>query len=340
MTALGRLLAQENTATDLLAYLIELDPHPLAVVLDLPAGEYIAEREIMIGGRNRLDLLIRRHGSLEPMALLELKGASGEHNDQLGRYAAWAATSAPAARLRYCTLDGSAAAEVDGPWCPLSLIDLFGAWRTSLHPHAAWFGSDIADVLKDWDAQADDVIGSVTGWYVPDLITRRIAGALGDHAYALRTKAGNPMLLAYRQHLSGSSDTWIGVDLRCEGRKSPQRPWLFRPFVEVSFDNPTPEAQAAARQLAIAMQPAMMLHAIQQIVKDPDVLSANQHGGLLRYRESEPIFYHDKQVRLATQFKMDVSRVNRHDVAEMIRAVLDHLDHFAARAANTAATSS
>ncbi|MEU8235053.1 hypothetical protein AB0C12_36135 [Actinoplanes sp. NPDC048967] len=330
MTAIGRLLAHENTASDLLAYLIELDALPLAQILGLPADEYTAQREVRIGGRGgRPDLLIRRSGGTEPLAVLELKGAADEHNGQLERYATWAASEAAAAQLRYCTLDGDAAAPPK-PWQPLSLVQLFGAWHQSRHSHARWLSVEITDVLQGWDTEADRTIGKVRGWYVPDLITRRIAAALGDDAQATRTKAGNPMVLAYRRHLGAPDDAWIGVDLRCAGRDAPQRDWLFRPFVEVSFSNPTPVAQAAARRLATHLRPAMMFDAIQQVIKDPDALRTNRHGGLLSHPSTGPVFYHDKQVRLATQFSLVVDRVNRHDVADMISTTIHHLDRYLA----------
>ncbi|GAA2845600.1 hypothetical protein Acy02nite_47120 [Actinoplanes cyaneus] len=330
MGALGRLMAQENTASDLLAYLVELDPIPLAEVLSLPAGEYTALREARAGGRrSRLDLLVCRVGTAEPVAILELKGASGEHGDQLERYAEWAANLAEAPRLMYCTLDGGTTGAPPAPWQPLSLIDLFGAWQSSAHPHAAWLAGEMTSLLQQWDRQADGLIGSATGWYIPDLITRRIAAALGDEAEALRTKAGNPMLLAYRRH-PGHNDAWLGVDLRCEGRDRPERPWLFRPYIEVSFNDPTPQAQTTARHLAVDLHHAMTLDTIQRVVKNSAVLTANKHGGLMGFRDFAPVFYHDKQVRLATQFKLDVCYVDRHQVADMIRAVMDHLDSVAA----------
>ncbi|MEH0933525.1 hypothetical protein [Micromonospora sp. CPCC 205558] len=296
----------------------------------MPEGEYAARREARAGGRrSRLDLLVYRSGATDPVAVLELKGASGEHGDQLERYAAWAASLTDVPRLMYCTLDGGTTGAPPTPWQLLSLIDLFATWQNSAHPHAAWLAGEVTTLLRQWDRQADDVIGSATGWYVPDLVTRRIAAALGDDAEALRTKAGNPMLLAYRR-LPGDSEAWLGVDLRCEGRDRPKRPWLFRPFVEVSFSDPTAQAQATARRLAVGLHDAMTLATVQRVVKNPDALSANKHGGLAGFRDGAPVFYHDKQVRLATQFRLDVRQVDRHQVAEMIRAVVDHLDTVAA----------
>ncbi|KUL41214.1 PDDEXK-like family protein [Actinoplanes awajinensis] len=322
MTALARLLASENNTSDLLAYLIELDATPLVAVLGLPPGTYAAAREVRTGGRrSRLDLVVHREGSREPVAVLEVKGAAGEHGDQLARYAEWA----PSAKLFYCTLDGTATA-APAPWQPLSLVALFGAWHGSSHVYAAWLADEIAGVLGPWNQEADGVIGASTGPYVANLVTRRTAAAVGGVAGS--TTPGMPMLVVFRAHPGGGADARIGVDVRCNNLTNPAESWLFRPFVQVgTWADPTPAAKLAVQPLAAALQDALTWPAIRQVVKDPGVLNPGGNDGLRNPPGgTQPIFYDDRGVRLATQFKVDVTRVTRFDLAAMITAVLDHLE--------------
>ena len=86
--ALGRLIANENSASDLLAFLFERDPAPLVRVLGLPDAEYRVRREGK-AARSRFDLVVFQED--HPVAVLELKGASTEHGNQLDRYHPWAA---------------------------------------------------------------------------------------------------------------------------------------------------------------------------------------------------------------------------------------------------------
>jgi hypothetical protein len=345
--ALGRLVAHENSASDLLAYLIELDSAPLARVLDLPEGAYQAEREVP--GKGRLDLVVRRETDGHPVAVLELKGASTVHGDQLERYRTWAESFEPAPELFYCTLDDDAPPT---PWQSLDLVDLFAAWENTGHPHAAWLADEIADVLRTWDREADGLIGAATGWYVPDLVSRRTAKALdtrlraahpdGSEARAYRTSGGNPMFMAWRRHPRGSGNAWIAVDVRCEGRSDATRSWLFRPCIDVFASGR--DAQLEAHDLAVALGPAMTLPAIRAAtegLEPANALSAPRHDGLrgplnpsvlATWRAGigstsrrHPVFYHDRGLRLATQLQLDVTTITRFDLAELTLSVLDHL---------------
>jgi hypothetical protein len=183
-------------------------------------------------------LVVRRQADGKAVAVLEMKGASDLHGNQLDRYNSWAKRINPAPKQFYCTLDGDGAAP-PAPWQPLSLVQLFGAWRTSNDAHAAWLAGEIADVLRTWDQEADGIIEQATGWYVPDLVSRRAANAIharlaravhdGSEARAFRTSGGNPMFMAWRRHPHGSDEAWIALDVRCEGRGDPSRAWLVRP---------------------------------------------------------------------------------------------------------------
>lgn len=102
--ALGRLIAYENSASDLLAFLFERDPRPLINLLGLADDTYWCQREGKAAGR--LDLVVYRRSNGLPVAMLELKGASSEHGDQLDRYQTWAEDFDPAPKLFCCTLDG------------------------------------------------------------------------------------------------------------------------------------------------------------------------------------------------------------------------------------------
>ena len=170
------------------------------------------------------------------------------------------------------------------PWRAVGLVELYGAWRDSTDPHAAWLGGEIAGLFASWDQQAEGVIGESRGWYVPDLVTRRVALDLDrvlrkrdGQAQATRTKPGNPMFLARRRHPNGDPDVWIGVDVRSDGRKTPAARWLFRPCVQVDVgDGTAVEARRKAHDLPVALLPALVLPAIQHALTEV----ARLHGGV------------------------------------------------------------
>jgi hypothetical protein len=147
--ALGRLVAHENNASDLLAFLFEMDPKPMVGLLSLEDSHHTCRREAQAQGakKGRLDLVVRRQADGKAVAVLEMKGASDLHGDQLDRYNSWAKRINPALKQFYCTLDGDGAAP-PASWQPLSLVQLFGAWRTSNDAHAACLAGEIADVLR------------------------------------------------------------------------------------------------------------------------------------------------------------------------------------------------
>lgn len=357
--ALGRLVARENNASDLLAFLFEMDPRPIVGLLGLEDGPYTCQREVQAqgAGKGRLDLVVRQQADGQPIAVLEMKGASDLHGDQLDRYNLWAESINPAPKQFYCTLDGDGATP-PVPWRPLSLVKLFGAWRTSNDANAAWLAGETADVLRTWDQEADGIIGQATGWYVPDLVSRRTAAAIdarlaralqdGSEARAYRTKGGNPMFVAWRRHPRGSDKAWIALDVRCEGRGDPSRAWLVRPCVDITSSGKV--GLLEAHDLAVGLQPAMILPAIQDALmgrglgKLAGALQAASHGGLsgpadaavlgewrariangARPSRLHPVFFHDRGLRLATQFRLDVGQLTRHDLADLTMAILDHL---------------
>lgn len=328
-------------------------------LLSLENSPHTCRREAQAQGAKigRMDLVVRRKADGKAVAVLEMKGASDLHGDQLDRYISWSKRINPAPKHFYCTLEGDGASPPD-PWQSLSLVQLFGAWRTSNDAHAAWLGGEIADVLRIWDQEADGFIGQATGWYVPDLVSRRAAGTIharlvravqdGSEARASRTSGGNPMFMAWRRHPHGSDKAWIALDVRCEGRGDPSRAWIVRPCIDVISSGTTGHLEA--HDLAVGLQPAMILPAIQDALatrglgKLAGALQADRHGGLsgpvdaavlneLRVRiangarpsRRHPVFFHDKGLRLATQFRLDVGQLTRHDLADLTMAILDHL---------------
>ncbi|MFJ7243182.1 hypothetical protein ACIQWA_00900 [Kitasatospora sp. NPDC098652] len=167
----------------------------------------------------------------------------------------------------------------------------------------------------------------------------------------MNTSAGNPMLMAWRHHPSGSDHAWIAVDLRCPGRGAAAQPWLFRPSIDVLMGDRTEvEAVLEAHDLAVELQPAMSLSAVQEGLRRRGrhrlaaVLRAAKHDGLRGPADPElladwraglvsgasaprrhPVFFHDRQRRLATQFQLDVTTITRADLADLTLSVLEHL---------------
>jgi len=369
--ALGRMLARENTATDLLALLIELDPAAVGRLLPGVPANVTAVREATANTskRGRLDLLLRSTVDESLVAVFEMKGAADLHGDQLSRYDAWLAKQPGACARYFCSFDGTRAdapANADGSapgWTPLTLESLFGAWRTSAHPHAAWLSEQIVDLLSAWSTEAAGPIGAGHGWYVPDVITRRVARQLHERltyrdddneARATRTSAGNPMLMAWRRDPVRESQVWLGLDVRSQGRGDQQLPWLFRPCVDVATPDPENRKgdQLAAHDRAAQLAPTIGYEAVRKALIDAnrdDLASAlrpapKSKNGFRRAPTAEaladwrvridtertggrdhPVFFHDRGTRLATQLVLDVSSVTVDDLADLCYLVLDHM---------------
>ncbi|WP_146169383.1 PD-(D/E)XK nuclease family protein [Actinoplanes italicus] len=343
----------------MLAFLFEKDPAPLIRILGLPDGVYWCRREAP-AAKGRLDLIVYR--AELPVAVLEIKGASREHGDQLDRYQAWAAKQNPEAALFYCSPDRDDTPRK--PWRAVGLAELFEAWQSSSDPHATWLAGEITNLLRSWDKQAEGIIGHANGWYVPDLVTRRIGRQLDgvlrhDHpgdgqAKATRTTVGNPMFLAWRRYPGGSGHAWIGVDVRCKGRGNQQAAWEFRPCVEAEEGDQPETAMIEAHDLACALYPAMLHSAIKKMLDDRGLsdlaksLSPTGTDGLVRAPDAailagwrsavqagtqprrHPVFRNDWNRRLATSFVLHVDKVDRTQLAELTLAVLDHLVKYAA----------
>jgi hypothetical protein len=330
--ALGRLLAHESSLSDLLAFLAELDPLPIEATLGLAGGPHRFCREASATrgmAKGRLDLVVRRCSDNHPVAVLEIKGASDVHGDQLDRYNTWSDSFDPPVRQRfYCTLDGDIPAP-DPQWRTVSLVDLFGAWRRSDNAHAAWLSDQIAQMLGRWDSEADGIIGKATGRFVPDLISRRVTAQLktalqahadGSTANATRTSGGTPMFLAWRKHPGGSALAWIGVDVRCQSRADLTRRWLVRPFIQMwptvdgEFDDDArfAAAQLEAHDLAIALQPAMSGTAIVAMLEGTGMPAL---AAAVQVNARNGLAYHADQATLSSwrdQLALGVAQKSRH----------------------------
>lgn len=220
LTGLARLLASENSATDLLVLLMELDASMVPALFELdPSQEYSAHREVSAGGRGRLDLVITDSVTGEPQVAVEMKGASSIHGDQLKRYVAWAETRTTVPKLYFCAFDKEKAA-TDGRWTRIRLRDVYSAWLNSAQPHARWLATQIVDLFDLWDSEADGQLGHTTGYYVNDIVTKRIARALvprlhnrfgTSNARATRDNPGSPMIFAWVAHPRDRDDCSVSV---------------------------------------------------------------------------------------------------------------------------------
>src|SRR5699024_8527332 len=138
-------------------------------------------------------------------------------------------------------------------WTRLRLKDVYSRWQASAHPHAAWLAKSIVEVFDRWDAEADGCLGASTGYYVNDVVTKRIArglvpklnDALGpSNANPTRDNAGSPMVFAWAAHPRDKDDcsVSVGVDLRTPPRRQNGKVWKLRPHVEVCTHNADEQA--------------------------------------------------------------------------------------------------
>lgn len=320
---LGRLLASENSATDLLALLIDLDSEPVSPLFGLPDDEpYTALREVQAQGKRRLDLVLQGTDSKKIRAALEMKGASSIHGDQLKQYAAWAAAiSAPSPGLFFCAFDEEEG-DADSLWTRLRLRDVYARWKDSAHPHAAWLASSIVRVLEQWDEEANGLLGETTGYYVSDIVTKRIARGLAHRlndefgpsdAVPTRDNGGSPMVYAWAAHPQHQLDcsVSVGVDLRTTPRRQNGKIWMFRPNVEVALDDLQKrsvrshhEAQTLAFDLASKIRRSMSCSVLKEELSNRQMdsiaaaLSGGRHDG---FKSPAASFDFDAHLRLIEQ---------------------------------------
>lgn len=324
---LGRLLASENSATDLLAMLIDLDAGPVTTLFGLPDDEsYIAMREVQTEGNGRLDLILRGADSNEIKAALEMKGASSIHGDQLEGYVSWAsAVSSPPPRLFFCAFDEEEAG-VDTQWTRLRLKDVYARWQDSAHPHASWLAKSIVETFDLWDNEAEGYLGASTGYYVNDIATKRIARELVPklneavapaNANPTRDNAGSPMVFAWAAHPRDRDDcsVSVGVDLRTSPRRLNGKTWKFRPHIEVDLIGSDDralrtrrEAQSLAFNLASRIHQSMSCSSLKEELSKrglesvASALSGGRYDGFKRPAGTFDFDEHRQQIEDAEKY--------------------------------------
>lgn len=365
---LSRLLAKENSTSDLLAFLVELDPSRVPAAFDLdPADSYSAVRELATG-QGRIDLVIQDRSSASPAAVVELKGASSIHGDQLERYAQWATKFDPRPDLIHCAFDIEES-EANQDWTKKRLRDVFGAWNRSEHSEARWLASEITAVLDTWSTEADELPAVREGYFSPDITSKRMAIALnarlraefddGSCAEPDRDNAGSPMVLAWTPYPGQTDDdkVWLGVDLRSSTRRSMSSVWSFRPFIQVlrNEQRSLSKDRRSAFDRAIELREALRCSAIQEMLASRGLadlsaaLSCGQYDGFkadidtfdfksqsaliassTKYPGAGPFGY-DWGRRLASILVLDAASLNREQVEEIVFHVVTHLRSAARR---------
>ncbi|WP_087004521.1 hypothetical protein [Brevibacterium yomogidense] len=362
LSNLSRLLASENSASDVLALLIELDDTPLRDLLGLPnSRSYTAARELSTGF-GRIDLVVFDAEDEHPVAVLEMKGASSLHGDQLDRYVEWVDTLDVRPKLYLCSFDIDEA-EASADWGRIRLRDIFASWEASSNAHAAWLSREIVRVLSEWDLEADGVLGQRAGYYVPDIVTKRMAREVSAElsalpgitsAIALRDNGGSPMILAWAAHPRDMDDfsVAVGVDLRSPVRRSGSTVWKLRAMVEVdpvTGVRGRVEARRLAFNLASDLRTSMSGTAVRAELracgmdKVADSLSSGKRDGFRRDPSGFDfdawrgkitdgvkypgggVFGSDGGLRLSTIHDLDTRMLTRHDIVDAVVAVVGFL---------------
>lgn len=370
LSNVGRLIAQEASASDLLALLTELDSEPIAQTFDLdPDRHYEARREITAGNKGRLDLVIFDTATERPAAVIEMKGASDVRGDQLERYLAWANRFEPRPEVFLCAFDNDES-NADPEWTRRRLRDVYDAWQDSPNQHAAWLARSIVELLDSWDEEADAELGYRTGHYVPDIVTKRLTRDLlsslkdtfNSATYALpdTDKGGNPMVFAWTAHPRDPEDlsVAVGVDLRSSGRQTESTIWKLRP--QVAVDILEDRDLRAARRLAFDLARRIYSHMGQENIRNElhrrglskitQALIPRPNDGFrkaaekfdfedwarrLAYQSQYPndgLFFHDLGNPLSSLLYLDVADLTRKDLKEMTISILEIL-HVAAQEA-------
>lgn len=326
-SGLERLLASENSATDLLALLIDLDSNPVANLFGLPDDEsYVAMREVQTQGKGRLDLALQGADSHAIKAVLEMKGASSIHGDQLEKYVAWATElDHPSPKLFFCAFDEEEG-DADNQWTRIRLSEIYERWQESPHPHAAWLAKSIVATFDQWDAEADGYLGTSTGYYVNDIVTKRMARGLAprltdalspSNANPTRDNAGSPMVFAWAAHPRDKEDcsVSVGVDLRTSPRRQNGKSWKFRPHIEVDLANSDDqvlrtrhEAQSLAFDLASRIQQSMSCSSLKEELSSrglesvANALSGGRYDGFKRPADTFDFEEHRQHIMQAETY--------------------------------------
>lgn len=343
---LGRVLRSEVDVSSLLAYCASVDPVPLQRVLELSEPITGVRVEVQYGKRSRLDVVL--DGEEHPQAVLELKVSATEHGDQLARYDEFAVEHGARKFLVDLELPGT---RVPDGWTRLNLADVFGCWEHSSNLTAQAFAGAIADVFRTWTAQVRGPFRDIEAAMLT-VVLRSLANDLtssGIHTISSTTSAGQPCLVAFVPHPSGTEHAYLSIDIRCQDKKNTMSPWLLRPGVHVDKGTDVAAARRLAHQLASELEPALALDLLSSelhtyrpglgaaiggerilksprdrvaaierwlsTVSDPDVQRTPKH----------PVYHHDWGRRLAAQFTLDVPTLVPDDLSDIVRATMEHL---------------
>lgn len=363
MMNLGRLIASENSASDVLAWLVELDSSPAAELFNLdPSKSYSAIRE-MRTSNGRIDFVIVEKINASPLVVMELKGASSLHNDQMKRYETWATSFDFAPQLVVGAFDEDEI-ELTEAWTAIRLRDLFSAWTRSQHSHASWLARQVTDLLDKWDREADRQLGERTGYYVPDIVSKRLARDLrpvlgsavpsASGAWATRDNAGSPMVVAWAAHPRDPEDqsVWVGADLRSPTRRSSTKICKLRPCVEVETikgSRNVAVSRSLSFDLARRIHAAMSCSSVRgQLLKLghhrlAEAISSGPHDGFAKSIdgfdffswsdriETEAnypgpgVFRHDWGRRLSTIIDLDTTNLTRSDIEMIMSTIVEYL---------------
>lgn len=253
-SGLARLMSREESVTDFLAMLCDLDMKPLRDMLQLRGRGHHVARERAVAGvldarhrKGRLDLIVRAADE-SVAAIVEVKLGADIHGDQLKLYREWHARnrSAVDAKKFFISLDLGHHGTPDGWDASISLPELVSAWERSKNPHAAWLGRQAGRELAGRVRQLNGGMGKAKQPVVADLLVKRLVSRLRtdevvrpithDFVNESRTGIGAPALLCHVP-LPGyeeKGEMALCLDFRASGRLEDRpRLWLLRVGIEV-----------------------------------------------------------------------------------------------------------
>lgn len=344
---LGRVLTREVDTASLLGFVASRDPEPLRRLLGLHEPIQDVRVEVPFGKRSRLDVVL--YGTNAPIAALEVKVSATEHGDQLVRYQEFASQHGAATFLIDLELAGTTAPP---GWTRLSLVEAFGCWSDSVDATARVFSTAITDVFREWTRQATGPLSSMSAAMHPVVMRSTAAHLTSGHrrAFADATNAGQPALVAYAPHPSGFEGAHLCVNIRCQDKNDPAKPWVYRVGIHVDRGTDRAAARHTAHQLATELEPSLTLARLQsalaQTTTKPlgSALSGAKPTKRPRDRENRlrswlaevdaagngrvsrhPVFHHDDGRRLTAQFYLSPGLVTGADLRELILATLSYL---------------
>lgn len=299
--SLSRLLRDENSVSDLIAYLFALDPHSF---LDGRFGDLTEPRlrreQNLMGGDGgtelfgRADLLLQ-DGS-EPIALFEVKVTAGEHGEQLANYVSWAAglqakTGIFPKRFVFC-LD-SFITELPETFELISLVEVFDSFSKSANPAVSHLASHICWAFSHWISQRDGVLGSHSSHVYTGLAVKQAAHEIAQSEWARDTgwwhdryfTVNGPSAALYSfVPIEGAPErVWTSVDVRAGSHQNPELPWSFRMGIQAAWGQWVPsegtpslegltartveEAQAIALRIAQAIRQSLTVSSFRDYLR-------------------------------------------------------------------------